>query len=69
MVIVFKALKKMEYNGTIAKILLSAIKRGFKVEAILNRKPNWYLLKKKTSDINIVDLTKQNKLMTENAYM
>ena len=47
MVIVFKALKKMGYNGTIAKILLSAIKRGFKVEAILNRKPNWYLLKKK----------------------
>ena len=41
----FQGVKKMGYHGTIAKIMLSAIKRGFEVAAILNRKLNWYFLK------------------------
>ena len=36
----FQGVKKMGYHGTIAKILLTAIKRGFEVAAILNRKLN-----------------------------
>ena len=40
----FQGVKKMGYHSTIAKILLSAIKRGFEVAAILNRKLNWYFL-------------------------
>ena len=36
----FQGVKKMGYHGTIAKILLSAIKRGFEGAAILNPKLN-----------------------------